>query len=65
MELKEFIKLCKQARQDKNITLEQVAKEIGCKVANISAFEHNRSTSGKVLYWYIMNTDVLNMIKGV
>lgn len=59
MEYKELTQLCKEARLNKNMTLEQVGKEIGCKTANICSFEHGRFYGGKVLFWYINNTDVV------
>ncbi len=52
---KEFIERLKNARIEKGYTQEMFAKLCNCKKSNISMFECGRSSSGWILYNYIIH----------
>ena len=47
--------ICKNHRERLGITQNRVAKDVGCSVKNVSAFENNRNRSLRVFCWYLFN----------
>lgn len=54
--------LCKKARIESNIKLTDVAKSLNLPQSNISMFEHGKTKSGKVITWYLINTNLVELI---
>ena len=46
---------CKKAREDKNITLREIAEATGYSVQNVCNFEHGRTNNAMLYNFYLMN----------
>ena len=55
--------LAKQSRLDCNISLAHIARELNLPQSNISMFESGKNRSGKILNWYLMNTNLPEKIE--
>lgn len=55
LRLKDIGNICRHHRERLGITQNQVAKDVGCSVKNVSAFENNRNRSLRVFCWYLFN----------
>lgn len=54
--------LCKIARLESNIKAIEVARRLGLPRSNITMFEKGKTRSGKILTWYLINTNLVEHI---
>lgn len=58
-------KECQRNRKKAGWTQTDIAREIGCDIRSISLFETGKSTSFRVLLWYMLNSMIdNNMVRG-
>ena len=46
---------CRKAREEKNITLREIAEATGYSVQNVCNFEHGRTNNAILYHFYLMN----------
>lgn len=56
--------LCRKARKQSKIKVIEVAKGTGLPQSNVTMFEQGKSRSGKLITWYLINTNLVELICG-
>ena len=56
--------LCRKARKQSKIKVIDVAKGTGLPQSNVTMFEKGLSRSGKLITWYLIHTNLVELICG-
>lgn len=56
--------LCRKARKQSKIKVIDVAKGTGLPQSNVTMFEQGKSRSGKLITWYLIHTNLVELICG-